>query len=60
MDHARRILAKHGRSGLSRLTLGSVTEEVVRRANVPVLTVRVGTVPRVRAKFRSGTTRRSN
>jgi nucleotide-binding universal stress UspA family protein len=34
------VMATHGRRGLDRFLLGSVTERVVRRANVPVLTVR--------------------
>ncbi len=33
------IMGTHGRRGLSRLTLGSVAERVVRLAKVPVLTV---------------------
>jgi len=33
------ILATHGRSGLKKLVLGSVAEEVVRKAECPVLTV---------------------
>jgi nucleotide-binding universal stress UspA family protein len=33
------ILATHGRTGLRRLLMGSVAEEVVRRASCPVLTV---------------------
>lgn len=33
------IMGTHGRHGLSRLTLGSVAERVVRLAAVPVLTV---------------------
>lgn len=33
------VLGTHGRSGLNKLVLGSVAEEVVRRANCPVLTV---------------------
>jgi nucleotide-binding universal stress UspA family protein len=33
------IMGTHGRHGLSRLTLGSVAERVVRLATVPVLTV---------------------
>lgn len=32
------VLGTHGRSGLSRLLMGSVAEAVVRRANCPVLT----------------------
>jgi nucleotide-binding universal stress UspA family protein len=34
------VMPTHGRSGLERLLLGSTTERVVRRAEVPVLTVR--------------------
>jgi nucleotide-binding universal stress UspA family protein len=33
------VLGTHGRSGFERLLLGSVTEKVLRRAKVPVLTV---------------------
>ncbi len=35
------VMGTHGRRGLSHLLLGSVAEQVVRRASVPVLTVRV-------------------
>jgi nucleotide-binding universal stress UspA family protein len=34
------VLGTHGRSGLGRLLLGSVAEEVIRKAPCPVLTVR--------------------
>jgi nucleotide-binding universal stress UspA family protein len=34
------VLGTHGRTGLARLTLGSVAKEVLRRAPCPVLTVR--------------------
>lgn len=34
------IMGTHGRTGLERYLLGSVTEKVVRTADVPVLTVR--------------------
>jgi universal stress protein A len=34
------VMASHGRSGLSRLLMGSVAEAVVRRANCPVLIVK--------------------
>lgn len=34
------VLGTHGRGGLSRLLLGSVAEQVVRRGRCPVLTVR--------------------
>jgi nucleotide-binding universal stress UspA family protein len=33
-------MGTHGRSGLQRYLLGSVTEKVVRLSDVPVLTVR--------------------
>ncbi len=33
------VLGTHGRTGLKRMVLGSVAEEVVRRSQVPVLTV---------------------
>lgn len=36
------VLATHGRSGLARLVIGSVTERVVRTAPCPVLVVRSG------------------
>lgn len=34
------VMATHGRSGFSRLLLGSVSEAVVRNAECPVLTIR--------------------
>jgi len=34
------VLATHGRSGLSSMVMGSVAEEVVRKAKCPVLTVK--------------------
>ncbi|MCS6852462.1 MAG: universal stress protein [Gemmataceae bacterium] len=34
------ILGTHGRTGLSRLLMGSIAEQVVRRATCPVLTVK--------------------
>ena len=36
------VMGTHGRGGIDRLLLGSVAEKVVRRASIPVLTVRVG------------------
>jgi nucleotide-binding universal stress UspA family protein len=36
------VMGTHGRTGLDRYLLGSVTERVVRTADVPVLTVRTG------------------
>jgi putative phosphoribosyl transferase len=44
-DHADLIvLGTHGRSGLRRVLMGSVAEEVCRKANCPVMTVR-GAIP---------------
>jgi nucleotide-binding universal stress UspA family protein len=34
------VMGTHGRRGLSRLLMGSVAEQVVRRANCPVVTVK--------------------
>lgn len=34
------VMGTHGRTGLTRMVMGSVTEQVVRRASCPVLTVR--------------------
>src|SRR5579884_2780923 len=34
------VMATHGRSGMDRLVLGSVTEQVVRESPVPVLTIK--------------------
>src|SRR5262245_54511729 len=34
------VLGTHGRTGLTRLLMGSVAEAVVRRANCPVLTIK--------------------
>jgi nucleotide-binding universal stress UspA family protein len=34
------VMGTHGRTGLSRLLMGSVTEAIVRRASCPVLTVK--------------------
>lgn len=36
------VMGTHGRSGFDRIVLGSVTEHVVRTADVPVVTVRAG------------------
>jgi nucleotide-binding universal stress UspA family protein len=43
------VMGTHGRTGLSRLLIGSVAEAVLRRATCPVLTIRVPTrMPRER------------
>ena len=34
------VMATHGRGGVSRFLLGSVTEQVIRRAPCPVLAIR--------------------
>ncbi|GCF12366.1 universal stress protein UspA [Haloarcula mannanilytica] len=36
------VMGTHGRTGVGRYLLGSVTEKVVRTSDVPVLTVRLG------------------
>ena len=47
MDYARTngidliVMGTHGRRGLNRVVLGSIAEEVVRRSEVPVMTVRM-------------------
>ena len=38
IDHI--VLGSHGRSGVSRILLGSVAEDVIRRSSVPVTVVR--------------------
>lgn len=39
------VMGTHGRAGLGRAVLGSVAEGVMRSAEVPVLTVRLGEAP---------------
>jgi nucleotide-binding universal stress UspA family protein len=39
------VMGTHGRRGISRLVLGSVAEDIVRRAPCPVLAVRFDLVP---------------
>jgi len=51
------VMTTHGRSGLSRLVTGSVTEQVLRRATVPLLVVRAEKTPHRRpsvAKRKAG------
>jgi nucleotide-binding universal stress UspA family protein len=40
------VMATHGRGGLKRLLVGSVTEDVIRRLEVPILVTRPGTTIR--------------
>jgi nucleotide-binding universal stress UspA family protein len=39
------VMGTHGRTGMSRLLMGSVAEEVVRKAPCPVLTLRLAATP---------------
>jgi hypothetical protein len=39
------VMGTHGRTGLARLLLGSVAEQVVRKAACPVITVKVPAAP---------------
>jgi len=43
------VMGTHGRSGLRRLLMGSVAEEVVRKAHCPVITVKNPFTPAVKA-----------
>ena len=45
------VMTTHGRSGLSRLVTGSVTEQVLRRATVPLLVVRAAKARRRAPSF---------
>jgi nucleotide-binding universal stress UspA family protein len=44
------VMGTHGRGGIDRLLLGSVAERVVRAAEVPVTTVRVGEIEEDRSE----------
>src|SRR6202795_732465 len=49
------VISTHGRSGLSRLSLGSVTDSLIRHTTIPVLVVKPSTSylnPQVREVFR--------
>jgi nucleotide-binding universal stress UspA family protein len=41
------VMATHGRTGLKRLVLGSVAENVLRRTSVPMLVMRAASPPEV-------------
>jgi nucleotide-binding universal stress UspA family protein len=43
------VMSTHGRTGLTRLLMGSVAEEVVRKAKCPVLTVKSAVPAKVSA-----------
>ncbi len=43
------VMGSHGRTGLQRLVFGSVTEQVLRKARCPVMTVKIPHEARVRA-----------
>jgi hypothetical protein len=53
-------MGTHGRTGLGRFLVGSVAEQVLRRAACPVLTVRVpfAVEPASQARFQEGETSR--
>lgn len=42
------VMATHGHTGFRHVVLGSVTEKVVRESSCPVLTIRMGTSPRMK------------
>ena len=48
------VLPTHGRTGLFRLLMGSVAEEVVRKAKCPVLTVKAAAQAKTKAKTKVG------
>lgn len=48
------VMPTHGRTGLSRLLMGSVAEEVVRKAKCPVLTIKAPAPIRAKAAAGAG------
>jgi nucleotide-binding universal stress UspA family protein len=44
------VMPTHGRTGLFRLLMGSVAEEVVRKAKCPVMTIKATAPPKAKAK----------
>lgn len=50
------VVGTHGRTGLSRLLMGSVAEEVVRRANCPVFTFKLPSETAVEDSGKTATT----
>jgi len=51
------VMGTHGRRGISRMTMGSVAEQIVRRARCPVVTVRAGAVALEQAGLRAPSVR---
>jgi nucleotide-binding universal stress UspA family protein len=50
------VMGTHGRTGLTRLVMGSVAEDVMRHAHCPVLTVKPGAKERVPREETAGQT----
>ena len=50
LDVSTIVIGTHGRTGLSRLMLGSVSEQVVKQASCPVMTVRTQYKPKCQAR----------
>ncbi|MGH7618928.1 MAG: universal stress protein [Gemmatimonadaceae bacterium] len=48
------VMTSHGRTGLSRVWLGSVADAIVRRTSIPVLILRAKTSGHARAELRRG------
>jgi nucleotide-binding universal stress UspA family protein len=48
------VMPTHGRTGLFRLLMGSVAEEVVRKAQCPVLTVKAAAPAKAQIKSKAG------
>jgi universal stress protein A len=48
------VMPTHGRTGLTRLLMGSVAEEVVRKAKCPVLTIKASTPIKAKAPAGAG------
>ncbi|WP_165228564.1 universal stress protein [Aquisphaera insulae] len=51
------VMGTHGRTGLGRLLMGSVAEEVLRRASCPVLLIRAGLEAPAEARYAPSTIR---
>lgn len=51
LEHSMIALATHGRSGLSRLLLGSIAEAVIRESGCPVLVIRPAPLPQEQVAY---------